>query len=263
MCQIGSRPLPDDPVHAKPGKQWLDMKVFCLRLNASGFISKSIKIPETLTLHFLPRSNLTVLEIKGRRVHPFSSAFLTLQRNPNGRKSEGQIAYMGSDSIRTSDNLCFEVYLRDNPLIFGRLEKIQETSEEVMPKSTWTVECSSRLEYSSKWCFDAMSIPTVSVYVEGQIWGIPVIVTQTLQLLPRRKRSRQCTLDVIPEANETAESCSNLSDYTELEDDYYDCSFPELNSDFDCNCDGDCDCDCDWVEIEEQEDSWIEAGWVS
>jgi hypothetical protein len=228
------------------------MKVFCVRLNASGFISKNVQIPDTLTLHFLPRSNLTALEIRGRRFHPFSSAFLTLQRNPVEEKSEDEITYIGPDTIRTSDNLCFEVYLRDEPLIFGTLAKKQEISEDLMPKTTWTVECSSRLEYSSKWSFDAMSIPTVNVYVEGQFWGFHIIVTQTLQLLPRRKRVRHCTLDVIPEANETAEIFSDLSD-TEPESDDSDCSFPELNSGSDC--------DCDWVKVEEQEDSWIDLGW--
>lgn len=249
MCQITSRPFPDGPlIHAKTEKQWLDMKVFCMRLNASG-ISKSLQIPESLTLHFLPRSNPTALEINGRRFHPSSSAFLTLQRNRTEEKSKAEITYVGTDTIRTSDNLCFEVYLRDEPLLFGTLEKNQEISEDLMPATTWTVECSSRLEYSSKWCLGAMSIPTVDVYVAGRISGFPIILTQTLQLLPRRKRVRHCTLDVIPEGYETAESCLDLS-----EPDSHDSesSFLESNSG--------CDCDCDWVDVEEHGDSWIESG---
>jgi len=254
MCHITSRPFPDGPIHAKTGKQWLDIKVFCMRLNASGF-SKSVQIPESLTLHFLPRSNAVALEINERRFHPSSSAFLALQRNRVEEKSEGEIIYVGMDTIRTSDDLCFEVYLRDEPLIFGTLEKRQDLSEDLMPKTTWTVDCSSRLEYSSKWSLDAMSIPTVDVYVAGRISGSPIILTQTLQLLPRRKRVRHCTLDVIPEGNETAESCSDLSD-TEPEYDDSESSFAESNSS--------CDCDFDWEsrmeEREKQEDSWIDSG---
>lgn len=247
MCHTGSRPSPDDPIHAKTGKQWLDMKVFCVRLNASGFISKNVQIPDTLTLHFLPRSNLTALEIRGRRFHPFSSAFLTLQRNPVEEKSEDEITYIGPDTIRTSDNLCFEVYLRDEPLIFGTLAKKQEISEDFMPKTTWTVECSSRLEYSSQWPFNAMFSPTLDVYVAVRISGFPIILSQTLQLLPRRKHIRLCTMDVIPEGNETAETYSVLSD-TEPESDDSESSFLESNS------------GCDWIEVEEQGDSWIESG---
>jgi hypothetical protein len=147
-----------------------------------------------------------------------------------------------------SGDLCFEVYFRDEPLIFGTLEKRQEIREDLMPETTWTVECSSRLEYSSQWLFDAMSIPTVDVYVRGRISGFPVILSQTVQLLPRRKRFRHCTLNVIPEGCETAETCNDLSDM-EPESDHSESGFLESNSG-----------DCDWVEIEEQEDSWIQSG---
>jgi len=249
MCHIASRPFPDRPIHAKTGRQWLDMKVFCMRMDASGF-GKSVQIPESLTLHYLPRSSLAALEINERRFHPSSSAFLTLQRDRIEENSEGKVTYVGTDTIRTSDNLCFEVYLRDEPMIFGVLEKKQGISEYLMPETTWSVECSSRLEYSSKWSLDAMSISTVDIYVAGRISGFPIILTQTLQLLPRRsKRIRHSTLDVIPEGNETAESCSDLS---ELDSEDYESSFPESNND--------CDSNCDWVEEEEQKDWWIDSG---
>jgi len=246
MCHIGSRSFPDGPIQAKTGKQWLDMKVFCLRVHASGF-SKSVQIPESLTLHFLPRSTQTALEINGRRFHPSSSAFLRLQRNRVEEKSGDEITFAGTDTVLMSDNLCFEVYLRDEPLIFGTLEKRPEIGEDLKPETTWTVECSSRLEYSSQWPFNAMFSPTVDVYVAGRISGFPIILSQTLQLLPRRKHIRHCTMDVIPEGNETAETYSVLSD-TEPESDDSESSFLESNS------------GCDWIEVEEQGDSWIESG---
>lgn len=254
MCHITSRPFPDGPIRAKRGKQWLYMKVFCMKLNASGF-SKTIQIPEYLTLHFLPRSNAVALEINERAFHPSSSAFITLQRNRVEEKSKGEIIYVCTDTIRTSDNLCFEVYLRDETLIFGTLEKKQEFGEDLMPETTWTVECSSRLEYSSKLSWDAMSIPTVDVYISGRISGSPIIFTQTLQLLPRRKRVHHCTLEVIPEGNETEESCSDFSD-TDRESDDSESSFVESTSG--------CDCDFDWEsrteEQEQLDDSWIDSG---
>lgn len=254
MCHITSRPFPDGPIRAKRGKQWLDLKVFCIKLNASGF-SKNVQIPESLTLHFLPRSNAVALEINERRFHPSSSAFLTLQRNRVEEKSKDEIIYVGTDTIRTSDNLCFEVYLRDEPLIFGTLEKKQEFGEDLMPETTWTVDCSSRLEYSSKLSCDTFSISTVDVYISGRISGSPIILTQTLQLLPRRKRVHHCTLDVIPEGNETEESCSDFSD-ADPESDDSESSFAESNSG--------CDCDFDWEsrmeELEQQNDSWIDSG---
>lgn len=227
------------------------MKVFCVRMNTSA-ISERVLIPESLTLHFLPRSNPTALEINGRRFNPCSSAFLALQRNRADEISEGEITYVGTDTIRTSDNLCFEVYLRDKPLIFGTLEKRQELIEDLMPETTWTVECSSRLEYSSKWSLDAMSIPTVDLYVAGQISGFPIILTHTLQLLPRKERVRHCTLDAIPEENEIAESWLDLSkpDSNDSES-----SFLESN----CGCDS----DSDWescVEVEKLEESSMDSG---
>lgn len=227
------------------------MNVFCIRMNTFA-LSESILIPESLTLHVLPRSNPTALEINGRRFHPSSSAFLTLQRNRAEENSEDEITYVGTDTIRLSDNLCFEVYLRDKPLIFGTLEKRQELSEDLIPETTWTVECSSRLEYSSKWSLDTMSVPTVDLYVSGRISGFPIILTHTLQLLPRKERVRHCTLDVIPEENEIAESWLDLS---KLDSNDSESSFLESKSG--------CDSDCDWessVEAEELEESWIDTG---
>lgn len=228
------------------------MEVFCMKLNASGFI-KNVQIPESLTLHFLPRSNCVALEINKRRFHPSSSAFLTLQRNRVEEKSKGEIIYVGTDTIRMSDILCFEVYLRNEPIIFGTLEKKQEFGEHLMPETTWTVECSSRLEYCSKLSWDAMSIPTVDVYISGRISGSPIILTQTLQLLRRRKRVHHCTLEVIPEGNETEESCSDFSD-TDPESDDSESSFAESNSGRDC--------DFDWESRMEELvrfNSWIDS----
>ena len=121
-----------------------------------------------------------------------------------------------------------------------------------MPSMTWVVECKIQLEYSSKWSLDAISVPTVDVYVVGRIFGFPIILTQTLKLLPRRKRVCHCTLDVILEGNETEESCLDLSK-SESHDRHS--SFIESNRG--------CDCDCDWeskVEVEEHEDLWIDLG---
>ncbi|GAB2291043.1 hypothetical protein Dimus_025299 [Dionaea muscipula] len=47
-----------------------------------------------------------------------------------------------------------------------------------------------------------VSSPSIEVYIAGCCSGVPVILTKTINVSPRRKSPRHCTLDAIPEGDE-------------------------------------------------------------
>eukprot|EP01018_Ginkgo_biloba_P021335 Gb_34597 [translate_table: standard] len=192
---------------------WLDIEVFYIRITACGFEHA----PESLTVHYVPRSNLTALEINGRRIRPSASAFLTLRQNGADR-NPSEATYVSTDRIRTTGKLCFEVYVRDETLICGTLERRDSASKDAHQQSrqqTWGVDCSCALDYPSRWSSTVKgsdAFPSLEVYVAGRICSLPLVLAHSVLLIPRRKRVRHgVTLDVIPEGNDY-ENCFNSMD---------------------------------------------------
>lgn len=256
MCQLSARPYAGAPLYGKPvhhQQQRLDLKVVYIKLHSSVVIG-GVNVPESLTLHCLPRANRTALELNGRRIHPSSSAFLTLQRSQSDERGESEIAYVTTDAIRTTDNLCFHVYMRDQLLISGTLER-KDIKADVDP--TWTLECSCKLEYSPNKPVHVMPVPpTLDVYVAGRVWGYPLILTQTVQMIPRRTRFRRGALDAIPEGNESDDSCAESSDVDADSDEEWSAS-SLFGSD--CTCESNRDGGQEF-ELEGEEDSWFNSG---
>ncbi|KAH9307241.1 hypothetical protein KI387_035152 [Taxus chinensis] len=273
MCQLSARPFSSAPLYGKPGNNqlWFDMKVFYIRLSAS--MLNNLHVPESLTVHCLPRDNRTALEINGRRIHPSCSAFVTLERSRADEKSAAEIAYIGTDSIRMTENLCFEVFLGDELLISGTLQK-NTTNQAIMAEDLlnsvgklWSLECSCKLEYASKWPFQTLSVPTLDIYFAGRMLGFPLILTQSVQMIPRKKRLRHgsSSLDVIPEGNENENENENgnialtSSDSSDTDDEYvylYSDSSSFLDSSSESNNGG------SGFEPEEggEDDSWFNPG---
>lgn len=205
------------------------------------------------------------LEINGRRIHPSCSAFLTLERSRADEKSSDEVAYVSTDSIRVTGNLCFQVFLRDELLISGTLEKKTSdqaiTMAEDMNEKIWSLQCSCKLEYTSKWPFQTLSVPSLDVFLAGRMSGYPLILTQSVQMIPRKKRQRHgSSLDVIPEGNETenedlTETCSD-SDH-----DWDECSCSDSSSSgfFDSSSESN-NGGLEFEPEEDEEDSWFNSG---
>lgn len=199
---------------------WFDIKVFYIKIDACGFDPA----PAFLTVHYTPRSSSTHLEINGKTIRPSASAFLTLRRN-NGREEDRSVAtYVSTDVTRTNGKVCFDVYVSDETLICGTLERKVSVKDHGTPqirRQLWTVECSCALDYPSKWSsaeanFD--KFPSLELYVAGRVRSLPMVLTHTEQLIPRKKRVRHgVTLDVIPEGNDYENSLFNSADQDKLE----------------------------------------------
>ncbi|GLJ23781.1 hypothetical protein SUGI_0451230 [Cryptomeria japonica] len=267
MCQISARPFSSTPLYARASynnnqQLWFDMKVFYIRLAAS--MLNNLPAPESLTVHCLPgNSNRSALEINGRRIHPSCSSFLTLERSRADEKSSDEVAYVSTDSIRVTGTLCFQVFLRDKLLISGTLEKKATdqaiTTAEDMNEKIWSLQCSCKLEYTSKWPFQTLSVPSLDVFVAGRMLGFPLILTQSVQMIPRKKRLRQgSSLDVIPEGNEAeTEDFAEISSDSDLESDDYSCSESSSSVFFDSSSES----NNGEREFEpEEEDSWFNSG---
>ncbi|XP_057814420.2 uncharacterized protein At1g01500 [Cryptomeria japonica] len=197
-------------------QQWFDIKVVCIKIVDACGIDCA---PDNLTLHFLPRSSLTDLQINGKKIRPSASAFVTLRRTTNDGNPLVW-SFVSTDGVRTTGKLSFEVYVGHETLVCGALDIKKEDSVNNDRQRTWTVECSSALEYPSRWNSTEnrpVSFPSIEVYVTGQAGSLPVILTRTEELIARKKRARQrLSLDAIPEGNDYEISfVSNENDATE------------------------------------------------
>ncbi|KAG2281794.1 hypothetical protein Bca52824_053014 [Brassica carinata] len=173
----------------------LELRVFYVRI--SNFkVDEST--PEILTITHIPLDPVTLVEINGVRTSIVSSQ---LRRDRVGKNSESA-TYISTDSIRLSGSVKFEVYDRDDLVLSGTLEMSGGGSNSV--KQPWGMNCEAAgcgfLKEKHVGCSELSSLlPSVEVYVTGCFSGTPIILTKTLQLGFRKKKSRRTGLDSIAE----------------------------------------------------------------
>ncbi|KAG2313334.1 hypothetical protein Bca52824_024891 [Brassica carinata] len=162
----------------------LELRVFYVRI--SNFkVDEST--PEILTITHIPLDPVTLVEINGVRTSIVSSQ---LRRDRVGKNSESA-TYISTDSIRLSGSVKFEVYDRDDLVLSGTLEMSGGGSNSVKQPGN---ELRNMLVVRS-----CLLLPSVEVYVTGCFSGTPIILTKTLQLGFRKKKSRRTGLDSIAE----------------------------------------------------------------
>ncbi|KAI5059829.1 hypothetical protein GOP47_0026148 [Adiantum capillus-veneris] len=203
---------------AKPVQPaWFDVRVFYVR--ASSCVSD--KAPDSLLIVYPQRNIGAELEVNGGRISPLERACFVLRRD---RVDAGaaEATYVSTNNLRTTGDLPFEIYDKDELVIYGTLGRGASTSEYESIKdghitvasapchsneAGWSMECACGI--SSHSCFflkgrmDFSTVnPTMEVYVAGQSCGSPLALTTTVQLCVRKKNLRQSSLDVIPEVEE-------------------------------------------------------------
>ncbi|CAN6845317.1 unnamed protein product [Brassica oleracea] len=168
----------------------LELRVFYVRI--SNFkVDEST--PEILTITHIPLDPDTLLEINGTRMSIVSSQ---LRRDRADKNSEAAI-YISTDSIRLSGSVKFEVYDKEDLVLSGTLE-MSGGSNSV--KQRWGMNCEAEITAGSGFLKELSSLlPSVDVYVTGCFSGTPIILTKTLQLGFRKKKSRGTGLDSIAE----------------------------------------------------------------
>ena len=184
--------------HIDQRDRLLKIKAFYLKLS----LSKTSKpIPDSLTLHYLPRINGSPLEINDSVFRPDSPAFLTLyrvvsddDRITRSGKSKKSVTYGSREKVRVSEGVRFEVYLREEKLVKGGFRKDDE--------GEWKMECKCALEGEAV----AVEVKDVEVCVAAEGGGEVAAMKEKVEMVVRRKRGRCFKgLEEIPEQRREGE----------------------------------------------------------
>ncbi|KAI7749824.1 hypothetical protein M8C21_011778 [Ambrosia artemisiifolia] len=214
--------------YVKPRLAWFDIRVFYVRI--SNFMVDSYT-PEYLTLSHIPLDPDTILEVNNKRCTLDSTgSSCRLKRNRVDKKFE-EATFVSTDSIRLSGSVKFEVFDGEDLILSGTLEMCKNSTGFVgKPKTNdverWSMTCESMIGPNTRVLkgkhlmgFDSMP-PMIEVYVAGSFSGEPVILTNALQVSPKKKQTRKGVLDPIPEGDLT-ESKKDVASGLDLQEAEY------------------------------------------
>ncbi|KAG6480950.1 hypothetical protein ZIOFF_057541 [Zingiber officinale] len=197
----------------------LEIRLFYVRV----FPCASAAAPPFLALSHLPDRG-TDLEINGARIPASKPTTIRLRRNRTDRDAAG-VTYISTDCVRLTGAVYFDVSDdRGNLILCVSLDWTdaprsnraigfdhhQLPSSVRDPKTGWNMDCyfaasigSSIFPQPPKSGFQ--SSPSIEVYVAGCFAGVPLILTQIIQLSPILGSVRLGTLDAIPEEEEATD----------------------------------------------------------
>lgn len=186
---------------------WLEIRLFYVRLAPC----EIEKVPECLTLRHLRREiSSAVLEINGCRISAADSASVVLRRDRLD-KDASEVTYVSTDSVRVTCAVEFEVLERSDMVLCGSLERMESpwgNSAENDSKTGWSLECyvPAAVGDGSLAFFQprmGVSAPAIEIYIAGCCGSVPVILTKTVVMSPKRRVTRLVMLDSIPEDEES------------------------------------------------------------
>lgn len=180
---------------------WLEIRLFYVRITPCVISS----VPDHLTLCHLRREIGVSLEINGSRV-PSSDVSSLILRRDRLNKESSEVTYVSTDSVRVTGSTEFEVLENKDMVLCGSLERLESTwTSETDAKTGWSMDCYMAIGSNSSAFFQpklGVSSPSIEVYIAGCCGGVPVILTKTIHVSPRKKGSRHGMLDAIPEDEE-------------------------------------------------------------
>jgi hypothetical protein len=211
-----------------PANSWLDVRVIYVRVSGCPLDGA----PESLTIRFPARSIGTAFEVNGGRISPSEEAVLVLRRDRVDTET-AEATYVSTDNLRASGSVSFDVFNKDEALLSGTIEQQQQQQSEEPPPAPgstanaanstnleWEMDCSCVvgqagcvfLKGRNDSSYPSMSLvhPVMEVCIVGRFSGTPVILSQTVQILARRRVNRQITLDAIPESEAVGRSQTSL-----------------------------------------------------
>ncbi|KAK1425162.1 hypothetical protein QVD17_20508 [Tagetes erecta] len=198
-------------VHHQPTPGWFEIRLFYVRITPCAVNT----VPEHLTLRNLRREIGVSLEINGFRIPSTNTAVVTLRRDRVDKESS-EVTYVSTDNIRVSGPIEFEVIddeLDDREMVLcGSVERIEPTWSNGSldngnnhnhnhsaggSKTGWSMDF-----YAANLSKFGSCSSAIEVYIAGCCSSVPVILTKTIQVSPRRRGSRHGMLDAIPEDEE-------------------------------------------------------------
>ncbi|KAL7002455.1 hypothetical protein U1Q18_003609 [Sarracenia purpurea var. burkii] len=195
---------------------WLEIRLFYVRVAPCAVST----VPDHLTLRHLRREIGVSLEINGARIPSSETTSLVLRRDRLDKESS-EVTYVSTDSVKVTGAVEFEVYEKEEMILCGSLERMEVAWSngcvglENDSKTGWSMDCYMAASIASgKSTFFqpklGISAPSFEVYIAGCCAGVPVILTKTIQISPRRKPARNgTTLDAIPEDDEIRNEQNN------------------------------------------------------
>ncbi|MCO5548229.1 hypothetical protein L7F22_001686 [Adiantum nelumboides] len=186
----------------------LEIQVFYVRISCQ-FLEQA---PELLSVRCSARFSDSPYELNRLTVSSTHEAVLALRRDRIDSETAEAI-YVCTDNLRTLGPLAFKVcHPEEVTLVCGIIEN--RHNKENCCSLGWVMECSctllSAVRNLSKANGGITVLPSIEVCVAGRFCGSPVILTQTVHLVARKRHSRQHTLDVIPEAEDLERTKDSL-----------------------------------------------------
>lgn len=188
---------------------WLEIQVFYVRVSCP-FLEQA---PEVLSIKCCARLSGSPYEINRSRVSATHEATLVLRRDRMDAETAEAI-YVCTDNLRITGPLAFKICCQDDAtLVCGTIKNGDtghdgqwEESIGSRCSSGWLMDCSCgpSLPISTflKGKGDISIFPSAEVCIAGRFCDSPVILTQMVQLIARKRHARRHTLDVIPEVEE-------------------------------------------------------------
>lgn len=197
----------DSSVYLSHPSIWFEIRLFYVRI-APCVVDC---VPDHLTLCHLRRELGVLLEINGSRIPASDAASLVLRRDRVDKESS-EVTYVCTDSVRVTGGVEFEVYEKQDTILCGYLERMEATwcngsvGLENDARTGWSMDCftAASIAAGSSAFFQpklGISSPSIEVYIAGCCSGVPVILTKTILISPRRK-PKHSMLDAIPEDEE-------------------------------------------------------------
>ncbi|CAK9134380.1 unnamed protein product [Ilex paraguariensis] len=190
-------------INGHSSRGWFEIRLFYVRIAPCAIHT----VPDHLTLRHLRREIGVSLEINGNLILPSDSASITLRRDRVDKESS-EVTYVSTDSVRVTGAIEFEVHEEDELILCGSLERMEANWSNGSVgndlKTGWSMDCytAATIASGSSAFFKpklGVCSPSIEVYIAGCCSGVPVILTKTILISPRRKVSRQRILDSIPE----------------------------------------------------------------
>ena len=182
-------------------RSWLEIRLFYVRISPCLINS----VPESLTLCHPKREIGFSLVINGSSIPANDSAPPLPLRRDRVDKESAEVTYVSTDNVRITGGAEFEVYEKDVLFLCGSLERLDGDWGN---GSGWEMDCHvavGSIGSGSSAFFRpklGVSAPSIEVYVAGCCSGVPVILSKTISMTPRRRVPRLAILDAIPEDEE-------------------------------------------------------------
>ncbi|KAK7389899.1 hypothetical protein VNO78_25196 [Psophocarpus tetragonolobus] len=190
--------IPNSTFPSLPHSACLEIRLFYVRISPCLVDT----LPDHLSLCHPRRHAAVSLVVNAAPVPPSSPATLPLRRDRVDRHA-AEVTYVATDTVSLSGSADFEVYENHALFLCGSLQRLDPEWPNASSSSAWGMDC--HVASASSAFFTpllAASAPSIEVYVAGCCSGVPVILSKSIQMTPRRKLPRHATLDAIPEDHE-------------------------------------------------------------